>query len=319
MVRANWRDCRKTALFALRTDPPRGPSVKSPDTVRLGAIPLGKTGGSLHRKPMQNMKDGSRDAPAARPAATVVVFRRSATGGPAQVLLQERSGAMAFAGGATVFPGGAVDLSDHALVRALAASLPQVAALDPDDAAARVAAVREALEETGLIVGVTGPVTAARAVAARQRLLDGDTLGAILADEGWTIDFDSLIPFARWCPRQLEAKVYDTRFYLADVGTGALDLAADATETAHVFWASAQDALDLADAGRIRVIFPTRRNLERLALWPDFATARAHALVTPVQTISPWIELRDGVRWLMIPSDAGYPIVGEPLDGALRG
>jgi 8-oxo-dGTP pyrophosphatase MutT (NUDIX family) len=258
--------------------------------------------------------DGAKDAPVSRPAATVVVFRRSGDGGPPEVLLLERSGAMVFAGGATVFPGGAVDSADHAL----ALTLPAAAGLDPDDAAARIAAVREALEETGLVVGVTGTITAPRAIAARQRLLNGATLGSILVDEGWAIDFDSLIPFARWWPRHREVRIYDTRFYLADVGTGALDLAADATETSHVFWATPQAALDLADAGRIKVIFPTRRNLERLALWPDFAAARDHALATPVQTISPWIELRDGVRWLMIPSDAGYPIAGEPLDGAMR-
>jgi 8-oxo-dGTP pyrophosphatase MutT (NUDIX family) len=231
------------------------------------------------------------------------------------VLLLERSGSMAFAGGATVFPGGAVDPADHAL----ALTLPDAAALDPEDAAARVAAVREALEETGLIVGVKGTVTAPRALAARQRLLDGDALGAILADEGWAIDLDSLIPFARWLPRHREARIYDTRFYLADVGTGALELAPDATETRHVFWATPQSALDLADAGRIKVIFPTRRNLERLALWADFAAARDHALATPLQTISPSIEVRDGVRWLMIPSDAGYPITCEPADRAVRG
>jgi len=162
-------------------------------------------------------------------------------------------------------------------------------------------------------------ITASRAIDARRRLLDGETLATILEVEGWAIDFDSLVPFARWFPRHREVRVYDTRFYLADVGTGALELAADATETSHVFWATAQEALDLADAGRIKVIFPTRRNLERLALWPDFAAARDHALATPVQTISPWSEMRDGVRWLLIPSDAGYPIFGEPLDGAMRG
>jgi 8-oxo-dGTP pyrophosphatase MutT (NUDIX family) len=214
-----------------------------------------------------------------------------------------------------VFPGGAVDAADHAL----AATLPQAQALDPDDAAARVAAVREALEESGLVVGVKGTVTAARAAAARARLLAGDDLGAILADEGWEIDLDSLVPFARWWPRHREVRVFDTRFYLADVGTGALDLVVDATENRHLFWATAQAALDLADAGRIKVIFPTRRNLERLALWPDFASAREHALATPIQTISPWMELRDGVRWLAIPADAGYPVDGEPLDGAMRG
>jgi 8-oxo-dGTP pyrophosphatase MutT (NUDIX family) len=264
---------------------------------------------------MTEWTERAEDAALVRPAATVVVFRRNALGGPPQILLLERSGSMAFAGGATVFPGGAVDSAD----RALALSSPAAAGLDPDDAAARIAAVREALEESGLVVGVKGTVTAATAIAARRRLLDGDTLATILADQGWGIDFDSLIPFARWWPRHREVRVYDTRFYLADLGTGSLDLAADATETRHLFWATAQEALDLADRGLIRVIFPTRRNLERLALWPDFAAARAHALATPIQTISPWIEQRAGVRWLTIPADAGYPIDGEPLDGAARG
>jgi 8-oxo-dGTP pyrophosphatase MutT (NUDIX family) len=197
--------------------------------------------------------------------------------------------------------------------------VPGAEALDPDDAAARVAAVRETLEESGLIVGVKGTVSAARAIAARQRLLAGDSLGAILSDEGWTIDCDSLVPFARWWPRHREIRVYDTRFYLADVGTGALDLVVDATENRHLFWATAGEALDLADAGRIKLIFPTRRNLERLALWPDFASARAHALATPIRTISPWTEQREGVPWLVIPSDAGYPVDGEPLVNVARG
>jgi 8-oxo-dGTP pyrophosphatase MutT (NUDIX family) len=253
--------------------------------------------------------------PPARPAATVVVFRHGPDGGPPQILLLERSGAMAFAGGATVFPGGAVDPAD----RLLAAGMPGAQAFDPDDAAARVAAVREALEESGLVVGVKGTVTAPLAIAARARLLAGEALGDILADLGWTIDFDSLIPFARWWPRHREIRVYDTRFYMADVGTGALDLVVDATENRHLFWATAQEALNLADTGRIKVIFPTRRNLERLALWPDFAAARAHALATPIQTISPWMEERNGVRWLVIPADAGYPIDGEPLESAARG
>lgn len=285
------------------------------NSVRAAHVPLGKIVRAYHPVAMTRASDWVEDAPPARPAATVVVFRRNADGGPPQLLLLERSGAMAFAGGATVFPGGAVDPAD----RALAKSLPEAAGLDPDDAAARIAAVREALEESGLVVGVKGTVTGPRAIDARRRLLAGETLGAILADEGWAIDFDSLIPFARWWPRHREIRVYDTRFYLADVGTGALDLAADATETQHLFWATAQEALDLADAGRIKVIFPTRRNLERLALWPDFAAVRDHALATPIQTISPWMEERDGVRWLVIPSDAGYPVDGEPLDGAARG
>ena len=44
------------------------------------------------------------DAAPATPAATLVVFRHDPTGGPAQILMVERSGSLSFAGGATVFP-----------------------------------------------------------------------------------------------------------------------------------------------------------------------------------------------------------------------
>lgn len=259
--------------------------------------------------------DGQEDAPPARPAATVVVFRRDPEGGPAQILMVERSGAMAFAGGAAVFPGGKVDPGDHDVVQGDRSAAPH----DPDDAAARVAAIRETIEETGLVIGVNGVVTARMAEDARRRLLAGEAFAGILRDHGWAIDFPSLVPFARWWPRHREIRVYDTRFYLADVGTGALDLVADATENRNLFWAAAAEVLAMADAGRIRIIFPTRRNLERLAQWDDFDAVRRHALDTPQRIVTPWTEMRNGVPWLVIPSDAGYPVDGEPLEQASRG
>ena len=47
------------------------------------------------------------------PAATLVVFRE--TPGLPELLMVERAKAMAFAGGAMVFPGGRIDPEDHAL------------------------------------------------------------------------------------------------------------------------------------------------------------------------------------------------------------
>lgn len=248
-----------------------------------------------------------------RPAATVVVFRKAPDGGPAQILMVERAGSMAFAGGATVFPGGKVDDADIDLAR----QLPH--GLEPADAAARIAGIRETLEETGLVVGVSGAVTVEAALRARSELIAHGRLDQVLGDHGWTIDFDALVPWARWWPRHREVRVFDTRFYLANLGTGAVDLIVDATENRHLFWASATEALELAEQGRIKVIFPTRRNLERLALWPDFDSAREHALATPIVTVSPAIEQRDGQKWLTIPPDAGYPVTGELLSGAMRG
>lgn len=250
-------------------------------------------------------------------AATLVVFRRAPGGGAPQILLVERMAALRFAGGATVFPGGKLDPADHALAAALAGD-------DPVELASRIAAVRETLEETGLALGLrpaTGApaMTAAQAAAARAMLAEGAPLAAVLGRMGWQLALDALQPWARWWPREGVSRVFDTRFYLADLGTGAVAVEADRTENRRLFWASAAEALDMADTGGIRVIFPTRRNLERLARFETVADCMAHARATPVVTISPRLVERDGDTWLTIPAGAGYPVVEERLSRATRG
>lgn len=247
------------------------------------------------------------------PAATVVVFRHAADGGPPEILMITRSRAMAFAGGAAVFPGGRVDPADYALAEGIKER-------DTDEAAHRIAAIRETLEETGLVIGVSGTVTADCARRARAMLLEHEDLAPVLETMGWSLDLDALVPFARWHPKNERLpRVFDTRFYLADLGTGAVEVEIDATENTRLFWVSADEALARTDREEMTVIFPTRRNLERLAQFASFAEARAHAEGIPVRTITPWMEQRNGQPWLAIPTDAGYPIDGEPLTSLQRG
>ncbi len=253
--------------------------------------------------------------PPATPAATLVIFRHAPTGGAPQVLMVQRAKEMRFAGGAAVFPGGRVDDAERALAQQLGAD----GATAIDEQAARIAAVRETLEETGLAVGFHQRPSLAEARRARAVLLDTGELAPMLADLGWTLDLNRLVPFSRWRPRHKEIRVFDTRFYLADLGTGAVDLAVDDTENTHLFWASATEALALADRGEIKVIFPTRRNLERLALFGSYADALSHVAEFPSQMITPYMELRGGQPWLVIPADAGYPVDGEVLESAARG
>lgn len=257
------------------------------------------------------MSEPTTDAPKVIPAATVVIFRHCPQGGPPQLLMVQRAKEMRFAGGAAVFPGGRIDEAD----RVLAAEIAPAA--DPDIAAARIAGVRETLEETGLLIAVEQPVSAAGAADARRLLLENGELAPVLDRFGWTLDLDRLVPFARWCPMMDGA--FDTRFFLADLGTGAVDVAVDATENTRLFWASAAEALRLADAEEIQVIFPTRRNLDRLALFASFAEARAQAEAIPVRMITPCAAERNGERWLTIPDDLGYPITGQPMSSVRRG
>lgn len=251
--------------------------------------------------------------PASIPAATVVVFRRCPDGGAPQLLMVTRSRAMSFAGGAAVFPGGRVDAADRALAATLASGG------DVDEAAHRIAAIRETLEETGLVIGIVGGISAHDARQARAMLKRNEDLAPVLDEMGWTLDLEALVPFARWHPKNEKLpRVFDTRFYLADVGTGAVEVEIDATENTRLFWTSAAEALERAARGEMAVIYPTRRNLERLAQFASFAEARRQAEAIPVRTITPWLEERDGQRWLAIPADAGYPVDGEPLTSAHR-
>jgi len=242
------------------------------------------------------------------PAATLVIIREQA--GSIELLMVERARAMVFAGGALVFPGGRIDPADGALAAAMG--------LDPEDGPARIAAVRETIEEAGLPIGLASAPSAGALAAIRAGLHAGDPFDTLIAAHGLSLDLDQLVPFARWCPRHRDMRIFDTRFYLARLPEGAPEPVVDDTENVRVFWQTAQGVLDDADRGAARIIFPTRRNLERLAQFASFAEAAAHAERYPVRMITPWIEPRDGADHLCIPDDLGYPVTSEPLGAANR-
>lgn len=242
------------------------------------------------------------------PAATLVVMRDSPIG-PPELLMVERAASMRFAAGALVFPGGRIDAGDHAA----ALMLPG----DADDNAARIAAIRETVEEAGLAVGVDVPPPAIPEL--RRALYAGEPMPASLAAAGATLRPERLVPFARWLPHGALHRVFDTRFYLVRAPDDAHEPVVDGNENVRVFWATAQTVLDDADAGRARIIFPTRRNLERLARFESFNDAVADAHAHPVETITPWTEERDGEKHLCIPEGRGYPVTSQRFDRVMRG
>ena len=265
---------------------------------------------------MNDNPDENRPLPEAIPAATLVLFRER-DGLPPELLVVERSATMAFAGGAIVFPGGRIDPDDHDIASA-ARFLVDGRPFDTQEAAARIAAIRETLEESGIAIGFEHAPAQDWIVAARVRLHRRETFSTILADADVRLALDDLVPFARWRPNFREARIFDTRFYIARSHPETPEPVVDDTENVLSFWASAADLLAAADEGRVKVIFPTRRNLERLALFDDFASASAHARAIPVEVIAPFFEERDGERHLCIPDHLGYPITSESLATAVR-
>jgi 8-oxo-dGTP pyrophosphatase MutT (NUDIX family) len=239
------------------------------------------------------------------PAATLVTVRERPDG-PPELLMVERAQGMAFAGGALVFPGGRIDASDRGLG-------------GHDESAARVAAIRETLEETAIPTGITPSPPPELALKLQRALLAERSFAELLAENGLSLDLEQLIPFARWVPKFHATRRFDTLFFLARAPGADWQPRLAGGECTAAYWITAADALDREQRGEARLIFPTRRNLERLALHGSFesmvADARAHA----IEPISPWVEHIDDQNFITIPDGIGYPVTREKLDGLWRG
>ena len=241
------------------------------------------------------------------PAATLIVLRDMA-GGPPDLLMVQRAATMAFAGGAWVFPGGRVDPGD----RLLAAEIGFGAA-DEEDLAARIAAIRETIEETGIAIGLMPAPSPATTRALQTRLLAGQPFAGLLADSGLAIDPHALVPFARWVPPNHVSRRFDTRFYLARAPHIA-PIRVDGGESVAADWRSAAGLLaDWAD-GEIAIVFPTRCNLRRLAAHDSFDAAAAAATAVPVRILMPTHEVIDGIDHARIPAGFGYPEIVERIE-----
>jgi 8-oxo-dGTP pyrophosphatase MutT (NUDIX family) len=243
------------------------------------------------------------DAPI--PAATVIVVRDHPGG--CEVLMVERAGGMAFAAGAMVFPGGRIDEAD----RELAAEL----GTDP----ALVAAIREAIEETAVPIGLSPVPDPEVAKSLQDALIADQSLASLLATYKLAIDQTPLTLFARWVPKFHAVRRFDTLFYVARAPDGDWQPRVIEGECAAAEWVRAADVLDRERTGRAKLIFPTRRTLERLAQHSTFASIEANARAFPVEPITPWVEERDGEKFITIPGHLGFPVTEEKLDGLWRG
>lgn len=212
-----------------------------------------------------------------------------------------------FMGGALVFPGGRVDPADLEA----APTWPQF-----DDAASRLAAIRELFEETGfLLVGEPGAsalLPADRALAAVERwrkpVHDGEaTLEQMLAAESLAPALDRLTFFAHWVTPEERPMRFDTRFYAAAAPGDQLGRH-DGTELVSSRWVTPAQAIAEADEGQVLLAFPTRLNLMLIAGAPNAAAALATLAAREVETVTPrLVDTVDGPR-LYISASAGYAV-----------
>jgi 8-oxo-dGTP pyrophosphatase MutT (NUDIX family) len=232
-----------------------------------------------------------------------------------EVLMVRRHHQIDFASGALVFPGGKIHAGD-ADPDWQGRSLGWDACL-PHKRALRIGAIREAYEETGVLLArhVDGSHFGGeeRAAAARAAVTSGERAFLDLVRElDLSLDLEALSVFARWITPDLMPKRFDTWFYVAAAPPDQLAVC-DGWETVDAEWIEPREALRLGDTGERKIIFPTRMNLKLLAEAADAGDAIALARGRTLVTVEPKVAESPAGRILVIPADAGYGAVSEPL------
>ncbi len=189
------------------------------------------------------------------PAATVVLLRDGEGG--IETLMLRRASKIAF-GGMWVFPGGRVDAADLAGVA------------DGDEiGAARLTAVRETREETGL-----------------------------------ELDAATLVPLSHWTPAPIAPRRFLTWFFVAPAPAGAVVI--DDGEIREYEWMPSARAMERRDAGEIELAPPTWVTLHVLGGRRSVAEALAHCCTAEPERFETHIGIVDDDVVALWHGDAGY-------------
>jgi 8-oxo-dGTP pyrophosphatase MutT (NUDIX family) len=262
------------------------------------------------------MNDMPKKAPPApRPATTVLLLRPSKAGdadSTLEVFMVVRHHKIDAFSGALVFPGGKLEDADgDPRLRARCGSAEKCS---DEELKFRVAGVREAFEECGILLarkrGQRAVVAAADLKGIEERwraklAKDEATIVDLAEAEDLEIATDLMTPFAHWITPTFAPKRFDTWFFLAEAPEDQVALH-DGSESVDSVWIKPQQAIDEAAAGKRTLVHATFKNLELLVEGGTVVGAISQASERKVVTVQPWVETRDGKRFLHIPEGAGY-------------
>jgi 8-oxo-dGTP pyrophosphatase MutT (NUDIX family) len=193
------------------------------------------------------------------------------------VFMLRRNPRSVFGPGASVFPGGAIDPADRD-----PALTQRVVGLDDRAASARlgvpaaglriwVAALRETLEEAGIVLAPSPP-DAVALQGARIALNTGERgFADLLRAHELTLDAGDVHLFSHWLTPEGAPRRYDTWFLVAPAPAGQ-EGSHDDGELVHSQWVRPADAIAGHERGDLELIFPTYRTLRVLE---TFGTATA--------------------------------------------
>ncbi len=225
---------------------------------------------------------------ATRPASVVVLYREAREG--VEVFWVRREKALAFAGGFYAFPGGKVDKADAAV---------PVRGVTGEEAALRVAAARELLEETGVLVAEGAErLDAEQLREARRALLEKrSTWAELLQRYGLALRAEDFPEAGRWVTPEFAPVRFDTFFYLVKAPAhGAAEWWPG--ELSEAAWVKPAEALARWEQGTALLHPPALHVLRVMARFDTAEGARTRLCEQPhcPDFIAQRIEFQQGVR-----------------------
>lgn len=248
------------------------------------------------------------------PASSTILLRDGDNG--LEVFMVARHHKIDRFSGALVFPGGKVDPKDS--VQALRAHCRDHQLWNDNHLSLRIAAIREAFEESGVLLarklGAVLDDAANQSLTKYRQPLEQNhiTLLQVIEREGLELATDQLVHFGHWVTPEAAIKRFDTHFFAVPMINGS-KLFHDGHETVDSLWATASDLLSQAEDGRWTIVFPTRCNLSKIAQFSSTYELLDHCKNTSVVTVSPTVKKVGEETLLSIPKGAGYPIYTQTL------
>lgn len=175
-----------------------------------------------------------------------------------------------FLPGFYVFPGGAVDASDHdARLYDLVAgqnrqALNRQLGIKEGGLAYLIAAIRECYEESGILLTNLSLPASHPALQQRQQVASGQQrLLDICQQHDVTLDLSGMAYLDHWITPPGPPRRFDTRFFIAKAPEGQ-QAHHDNSETIDSIWLTPQQAIERFHQGQLPLILPTLAVLKKL-------------------------------------------------------
>lgn len=127
-------------------------------------------------------------------------------------------------------------------------------------------------------------------------------------EAGVKIDPSALVLIAHWVTPEIEARRYDTRFFLVRMPPGQ-EARHDESETTELAWLTPRDAIERCERGEIMLPPPTWTTLKRMQRHANLDELFEWAGSVAIPRVQPQFYEEEDHKILTLPGDPTYPTI----------